>query len=48
MIEDGKVLGWVIICPDTLEWIYRCATRKEDRELAAECMARVAALRSAH
>lgn len=48
IIEDGKCLGWVVICPYTLEWIYRCATRKEARELADECGARVAVIRAAH
>ena len=48
LIEDGKVLGWIVIDPETLEWVYRCATRKEARELADECGARIAVLRSAH
>jgi hypothetical protein len=47
-IEDGKCLGWVVIDPETLEWVYRCATRKEARELADACGARIAVIRSAH
>jgi hypothetical protein len=48
MTEDGKVLGWVVICPDTLEWIYRCATRAEAREMAEECDGRVAKVVNSH
>lgn len=48
MNQDGKVIGWVVVCPQTGEWIYRCATRREAREHAEACGCLIAAIRISH
>lgn len=41
-IRTGDVLGWVVVCRQTGEWIMRCESRSEAREMAHASGARIA------
>jgi hypothetical protein len=43
-MRTGDVIGWVVVCPQTGEWIMRCDSRSEAREMAHASGARIAKL----
>jgi hypothetical protein len=46
--EDGRVIAWMVVDPETAELVLICKTRSEAREIAEECCGRVAKCVSSH
>lgn len=36
-LSEGDVIAWILIDPGTREWVMRCRTRSEGRQLVREC-----------
>jgi hypothetical protein len=41
-LRTGNIVGWVVICPQTGEWVMRCESRFEARDIAHASGARFA------